>query len=79
MTVPGAFAQALVITPEQTEGSYYPITLPLDTDNDLLVINSNITPAIGRIAYFLVGIAWDSEHYSRGSVMRHFAPVITGD
>ena len=50
-TVPGAFAQALVTTPEQTEGPYYPITLPLDTDNDLLVINSNITPAIGKIAY----------------------------
>jgi len=51
MTVPGAFAQALVSTPEQTEGPYYPITLPLDTDNDLLVINSNITPAVGTIAY----------------------------
>src|SRR5262245_32392615 len=50
-TVPGAFAQALVITPEQTEGPYYPITLPLDTDNDLLVINSRITTAIGTIAY----------------------------
>jgi protocatechuate 3,4-dioxygenase beta subunit len=50
-TVPGAFAQALVTTPEQTEGPYYPITLPLDTDNDLLVINSNITPSIGTIAY----------------------------
>jgi protocatechuate 3,4-dioxygenase beta subunit len=49
--VPGAFAQALVATPEQTEGPYYPITLPLDTDNDLLVINSGITPAVGRIAY----------------------------
>src|SRR5437870_13338434 len=51
MTVPGAFAQALTTTPEQTEGPYYPITLPLDTDNDLLVINSNITPAVGRVAY----------------------------
>jgi protocatechuate 3,4-dioxygenase, beta subunit len=51
MRVPGAFAQALISTPEQTEGPYYPITLPLDTDNDLLVINSNITPAVGTIAY----------------------------
>jgi protocatechuate 3,4-dioxygenase beta subunit len=41
----------LITTPEQTEGPYYPITLPLDTDNDLLVINSNITPAVGTIAY----------------------------
>src|SRR5262245_30574881 len=51
MTVPGAFAEALVLTPDQTEGPFYPITLPLDTDNDLLVINNNITPAVGRIAY----------------------------
>src|SRR5262245_42621415 len=49
--VPGAFAQALVTTPEQTEGPYYPPTLPLDTDNDLLVINSSITPAVGTILY----------------------------
>src|SRR5258706_16332628 len=49
--VPGAFAQALVTTPEQTEGPYYPPTLPLDTDNDLLVINSNITPAVGTVVY----------------------------
>src|SRR5262245_12648715 len=59
MTVPGAFAQALVTTPEQTEGPYYPITLPLDTDNDLLVINNYITPAIGTIAY-LSGKVMDS-------------------
>src|SRR5215831_7949874 len=58
-TVPGAFAQALVTTPEQTEGPYYPITLPLDTDNDLLVINSGITPAVGQIAY-LSGKVLDS-------------------
>lgn len=57
--VPGAFAQALVTTPEQTEGPYYPVTLPLDTDNDLLVINSNITPAVGTIAY-LSGRVLDS-------------------
>ena len=49
--VPGAFAQALVVTPAQTEGPYYPVTLPLDTDNDLLVINDAITPAVGEITY----------------------------
>src|SRR2546426_9900468 len=50
-TVRGAFAQALVTTPEQTEGPYYPATLPLDTDNDLLVINNNITSAVGQVTY----------------------------
>src|SRR5262245_44402326 len=57
--VPGAFAQALVTTPEQTERPYYPPTLPLDTDNDLLVINSSITPAVGTILY-LSGTVLDS-------------------
>ena len=47
--VPGVFAQALVETPPQTEGPFYPTRLPLDTDNDLLIINDAITPAVGDI------------------------------
>ena len=47
----GAFAQALVLTPAQTEGPYYPNQLPLDQDNDLLVINDKITPAAGTVAW----------------------------
>src|ERR1051325_5923516 len=49
-TVPGAFAE-LIRTPEQTEGPFYPDKLPLDTDNDLLVINDAITPAVGEITW----------------------------
>ena len=49
--MPAQIEIADTTTPEQTEGPYYPITLPLDTDNDLLLINSNITPAVGTIAY----------------------------
>ncbi len=50
-TVPGAFAEALTptLTPAQTEGPFYPDHLPLDTDNDLLIINDAITPAVGEI------------------------------
>ncbi len=47
----GAFAEELVRTPEQTEGPFYPDKLPLDTDNDLLIINDGITPAVGEITY----------------------------
>lgn len=50
-TVPGLFAEELVRTPRQTEGPFYPDKLPLDTDNDLLVINDAITPAVGEIAW----------------------------
>ena len=47
----GAFAQALVLTPAQTEGPYYPNVLPLDQDNDLLIINERITPGVGSVAW----------------------------
>jgi protocatechuate 3,4-dioxygenase, beta subunit len=50
-TVPGAFAAELVRTPAQTEGPFYPDKLPLDTDNDLLVVNDAITPAVGTVTY----------------------------
>ena len=50
-TVPGAFAEELVRTPAQTEGPFYPDHLPLDTDNDLIVINDTLNPAIGNITY----------------------------
>src|SRR3954451_15145908 len=58
-TVPGAFAE-LIRTPAQTEGPFYPDKLPLDTDNDLLVINDAITPAIGEITW-LSGRILDSQ------------------
>lgn len=48
---PGAFADELTRTPAQTEGPYYPNKLPLDTDNDLLIINAGITPAVGEITH----------------------------
>jgi protocatechuate 3,4-dioxygenase beta subunit len=49
--VPGAFAEELTRTPPQTEGPFYPDKLPLDTDNDLLVINDAITPAVGEVTH----------------------------
>jgi len=50
-TVRGAFAEELTRTPSQTEGPFYPNKLPLDTDNDLLVINDGITPGVGEITH----------------------------
>jgi protocatechuate 3,4-dioxygenase beta subunit len=55
----GAFADELTRTPRQTEGPFYPVKLPLDTDNDLLVINDGITPAVGEITH-LTGRVLDS-------------------
>jgi protocatechuate 3,4-dioxygenase beta subunit len=48
---PGVFAQQLRLTPRQTEGPFYPNKMPLDTDNDLLIINDSIAPAVGTITH----------------------------
>ena len=48
---PGVFAEELVRTPSMTEGPFYPDRLPLDTDNDLLIVNNSITPAVGEITH----------------------------
>ena len=48
---PGAFAEELTRTPSQTQGPFYPDKLPLDTDNDLLVLNDTITPAVGEVTH----------------------------
>src|SRR3954468_2294590 len=48
---PGVFAEQLARTPRLTEGPFYPDKLPLDTDNDLLIVNDSITPAVGDITH----------------------------
>lgn len=51
-TVRGAFAQQLLeTTPAQTLGPYYPNVMPLDLDNDLLILNDATTPAVGEISW----------------------------
>ncbi len=49
----GAFADELerIKTPAQTEGPFYPDHLPLDTDNDLIIVNDSITPAVGEVTH----------------------------
>jgi protocatechuate 3,4-dioxygenase, beta subunit len=51
-TVPGAFAEELSRkTASSEEGPFYPPKLPLDTDNDLIIVNNSITPAVGQITH----------------------------
>ena len=47
----GLFAQALKETARMVEGPFYPDHMPLDTDNDLLIINDALTPAVGEVTY----------------------------
>jgi protocatechuate 3,4-dioxygenase, beta subunit len=59
---PGLFADevAVIRTPRQIEGPFYPVKLPLDTDNDLIVVNDGITPAVGEITH-LTGRVFDAK------------------
>lgn len=51
LTTPGLFAEELFRTPSLTEGPFYPDKLPLDTDNDLMLVGDSTTPAVGEITH----------------------------
>lgn len=44
-----AWAQSLIATPAQTEGPFYPDLLPLDQDNDLIIVKGRQAAAAGEI------------------------------
>jgi protocatechuate 3,4-dioxygenase beta subunit len=66
---PGAFAEQLARTPRLTEGPFYPDKLPLDTDNDLLVVNDAITPAVGEITHLTGRVLGPGGEPVRGAVV----------
>lgn len=51
LATPGLFAEELVQTPPIGEGPFYPDRLPLDTDNDLIIVNDSVSPAVGEITH----------------------------
>jgi protocatechuate 3,4-dioxygenase beta subunit len=55
----GAFAEQLERTPGVTEGPFYPPRLPLDRDNDLIIVGDSTTPAVGEVTH-LTGRILDS-------------------
>lgn len=52
-TLPGYLAEALTITPQVTQGPYYPLAknIPLDKDNDLVHLDDHLTAATGTVTY----------------------------
>ena len=60
------WAEELTRTAAQTEGPFYPDKLPLDTDNDLLIINDRINAAVGEVTH-LTGVVRDG----RGQPLRN--------
>ena len=51
LSAPGVFAQHLAETAKAGEGPFYPDRMPLDTDNDLLILNDSTTPGVGTITH----------------------------
>ncbi len=49
--LPGAAWAELVATPRQSTGPFYPVTLPLDSDNDLVTVAGRPDPAAGQVAH----------------------------
>src|SRR5215472_4184401 len=69
-TVPGLFAEQLMRkTPWVEEGPFYPPRLPLDTDNDLLIVNDSLTPAVGEIAHLTGRVLGPSGEPIRNAVV----------
>ena len=53
LVLPGPAWAALTPTPGQTEGPFYPLTLPLDADADLATVAGRAGPAKGVITHVL--------------------------
>ena len=65
----GLFAEELSLTPTMTEGPFFPDRLPLDTDNDLLVITDSITPAVGQVTHLTGRVLSRSGEPIRGALV----------
>lgn len=53
-SVRGLFAEQLLLpTPRLTEGPFYPDELPLDQDNDLIILGDRTTPAVGEVTHLI--------------------------
>jgi len=50
-TTPWAAAAALLPTPPQTSGPFYPLAFPLDSDNDLVRVGGHTTSAGGIVTH----------------------------
>ena len=51
IAAPGGLAAALLSTPRQSEGPFYPPSLPLDSDNDLVRVAGRDQPAAGVVTH----------------------------
>ena len=77
-TTPGLLAEELTRTARQAEGPFYPDKLPLDTDNDLIIVNDSITAAVGEITHLTGRILNQSGEPIRNAVVEIWQSDSTG-
>lgn len=70
-TLPGYLAEALTLTPQVTQGPYYPLArnIPLDKDNDLVEMTDHTTAATGIVTYVSGRILDTSGNPIRGALV----------
>lgn len=77
-STPGLFAEELTETAAQGEGPFYPDQLPLDTDNDLLLLNDAATPALGEVTHLTGRVLSRSGQPIRNAVVEIWQADQTG-
>jgi protocatechuate 3,4-dioxygenase beta subunit len=77
-STPGLLAEELTRTASQAEGPFYPDKLPLDTDNDLLLLNDATTPALGEVTHLTGRILSQSGEPIRNAMVEIWQADSTG-
>jgi protocatechuate 3,4-dioxygenase beta subunit len=67
--IPGLYAEQLASTPALTEGPFYPDPLPLDRDNDLVIVSNALTPADGQVTHLSGRVLGPDGRAVRGAVV----------
>ncbi|MBI3452971.1 MAG: intradiol ring-cleavage dioxygenase [Rhodospirillales bacterium] len=62
-----AWAAKLIVTPRQSEGPFYPVQIPLDSDNDLVTVAGRPARAAGEIAHVFGRVIDDAGRPVRGA------------
>jgi protocatechuate 3,4-dioxygenase, beta subunit len=78
LSVPGVFAETLRQTAVMGDGPFYPDRMPLDTDNDLLIINDHTTPAVGEIAHLTGRLLSEAGEPIRNAVIEIWQSDVNG-
>src|SRR5947209_18044695 len=71
LSLPGHLAEPITITPQVTQGPYYPLAknIPLDKDNELAHLADELTAATGTVTYVLGRFLDGKDNSIRGALV----------